>query len=213
MLLRRRWAVARPGAASLPGEHAAERRCRRQPVRPRRWSRPRPRRVPPRSLAPKSAAGALFDTTVSTALFTLPTSAIAHIPGAPGPISLPQRTLLRHVTWSLPSGQAIARRLHAPVLHRRDLADFAPFDVGLDTSTPLWLYVLREAQLANDGQYLGPVGGRIVAKVMLGLLRADPASYLSAQPDWQPHLGASGSSYQIADLLRYAGVDPASRDQ
>jgi hypothetical protein len=155
----------------------------------------------------------LIDTVLSTPLFALPTSAIAHVTGAPGPVALPQRTLLRHLTWSLPSGQAIARHLHVPVLSRSDLAEFAAYGVGLDRSTPLWLYVLREAQLVNGGQYLGPVGGRIVAEVMLGLLLADPTSYLMAQPGWQPHLGGAGSGYQIADFLRFAGVDPDSRGQ
>jgi Animal haem peroxidase len=155
----------------------------------------------------------LIDTVLSTPLFALPTSAIAHVPGDPGPIALPQRTLLRHLTWSLPSGQAIARHIGAPVLGRSDLADLHDVGVGLEHSTPLWLYVLREAQLVNGGQFLGPVGGRIVAEVMLGLLLADPTSYLSGQPHWQPHLGATGSDYQIADFLRFAGVDPATRGQ
>jgi hypothetical protein len=155
----------------------------------------------------------VIDTILSTPLFALPTSAIAHIPGDPGPIALPQRTLLRHLTWSLPSGQAIAMRMGAAVLHRSDLSDLAPFGLGLDASTPLWLYVLREAQLVNGGQFLGPVGGRIVAEVMLGLLRADPNSYLNAHPGWLPSLGASGNGYQIADFFRFAGVDPASRGQ
>jgi Animal haem peroxidase len=155
----------------------------------------------------------LIDTVLSTPLFALPTSAIAHIPGAPGPIALPQRTLLRHLTWSLPSGQDIARRLHAPVLSRSDLSDIGDHGYDLDRSTPLWLYVLREAQLVNAGQYLGPVGGRLVAEVMIGLLRADPASYLSQQPRWQPTLGASGPAYAMTDFLRFAGVDPVSRGQ
>ena len=103
--------------------------------------------------------------------------------------------------------------MNAPLLHRTDLADLSAFGAGLDRSTPLWLYVLREAQLANAGQFLGPVGGRIVAEVMLGLLLADPSSYLTAQPQWQPHLGGSGGDYQIADFLRFAGVDPDSRGQ
>ena len=57
-----------------------------------------------------------IDTTLSTPLFQLPRSAIA---GEGGPISLPQRNLLRHITWSLPSGQAIARAMRAPVLSTR----------------------------------------------------------------------------------------------
>jgi hypothetical protein len=150
---------------------------------------------------------------LSTPLFALPTSAIAHLTGDPGPVALPQRTLLRHLTWSLPSGQAVARRTGLPALHRADLDDLAGFGLGLERSTPLWFYVLREAQVVNDGQFLGPVGGAIVAEVMLRLLLADPTSYLSAQPSWQPHLGASGPDYQIADLLRFAGVDPDSRGQ
>jgi hypothetical protein len=154
-----------------------------------------------------------IDTVLSTPLFALPTSAIAHIPGSPGPIALPQRTLLRHLTWSLPSGQSVARRMTAPVLHRRDLVDVAAAGEDLDRSTPLWLYVLREAQLVNAGQYLGPVGGRIVAEVMIGLLRADPVSYLTTNPRWQPTLGATGPDYQITDFLRFAGVDPDSRGQ
>jgi hypothetical protein len=155
----------------------------------------------------------LIDTVLSTPLFALPTSAIAHIPGAPGPISLSQRTLLRHLTWSLPSGQSIARRMHAPVLHSSDLADLGRYGERLDRSTPLWLYVLREADLVNAGQFLGPVGGRIVAEVMLGLLRADPSSYLNANPRWRPNLGATGADYQISDFLRFARVDPDSRGQ
>jgi hypothetical protein len=100
-----------------------------------------------------------------------------------------------------------------PVLGRNDFADLAGFGIGLDRATPLWLYVLREAQLVNGGEYLGPVGGRIVAEVMLGLLLADPTSYLSQQPGWQPDLGGAGSDYQIADFLRFAQVDPDSRGQ
>jgi hypothetical protein len=155
----------------------------------------------------------VIDTVLSTPLFALPTSAIAHIPGAPGPIALPQRTLLRHLTWSLPSGQELARRMHAPVLGRSDLADVGAHGYRLDRSTPLWLYVLREAQLVNDGQFLGPVGGRIVAETLLGLLAADPSSYLSRQPHWMPTLGATSAVYGITDFLRFGGVDPDSRGQ
>jgi hypothetical protein len=155
----------------------------------------------------------LIDTKLSTPLFALPTSAIAHVPGAPGPTSLPQRTLLRHLTWSLPSGQAIARELGEASLARADLADLAAYGHRLDRSTPLWLYVLREADVVNDGQFLGPVGGRIVAEVLLGLLLADPTSYLSRNPAWRPTLGPGGSDYDVTGFLRFAGVDPDTRGQ
>ena len=51
--------------------------------------------------------------------------------------------------------------------------------IGLDQSTPLWYYVLKEAELVADGLHLGPVGGRIVAEVLIGLLQTDPNSYLA----------------------------------
>jgi hypothetical protein len=156
----------------------------------------------------------VIDTILSTPLFALPTSAIAHVPGSPGPISLPQRTLLRHLTWSLPSGQRIAGAMGVDRLSSADLADFGSYGHDLDRSTPLWLYVLREAELVNGGQYLGPVGWRIVAEVMIGLLRAHPDSYLFTRPSWRPMLGARpGSDYEIADFLRFAQVDPDSRGQ
>src|SRR6185312_12419422 len=49
---------------------------------------------------------------------------------------------------------------------------------------PLWFYILKEAEHVGDGtatgkgRTLGPVGGRIVAEVLVGLLQKDPDSYL-----------------------------------
>jgi hypothetical protein len=148
------------------------------------------------------------DTKLSTPLFNLPLFAIAsHDP----PVVLPQRTLLRHLTWKLPSGQRIAEQLGVTPLAREDFAELAPYDLKLDRSTPLFYYTLKEAELVEDGLHLGPVGGRIVAEVFIGLLQSDPASYLNVQPDWQPTLPKVGSSFQMTDFLRFAGVDPVSR--
>ena len=55
----------------------------------------------------------LIDTRISTPLFNLPLPAIAS--GDP-PTSLPQRNLLRHQTWELPSGQRIANAMRLPAL-------------------------------------------------------------------------------------------------
>ena len=154
-----------------------------------------------------------LDTIISSPLFQLPASAIAHLPGTdPGPISLPQRTLLRHLTWSLPSGQAVAAKMRIPQLAAADLSDLAAYDVQLEKKTPLWFYVLREAAVASDGLTLGPLGGRIVAETLIGLLKADPASYLSAAPGWTPTLGGS-TDYDMTHFLTFAGVDPGSRGQ
>lgn len=149
-----------------------------------------------------------IDEKLSTALFTLPRSAIA---GPGGPESLAQRNLLRHVTFGLPSGQRIAKRMRAPVLSRRDLKSLSEideeFDVDFRRDTPLWPYVLFEAGIMEDGLRLGPVGGRIVAEVIIGLLQADRRSYLSAQPDWTPTLPSdTGDDFRMTDFLAFAGV-------
>ena len=151
-----------------------------------------------------------IDTKISTPLFTLPLGAIAsHDP----PVALPQRNLLRHLTWQLPSGQRVAHAMRATPLAPADLQELESLGVGFERSTPLWYYVLKEAEVVADGLHLGPVGGRIVAEVFIGLLRADPGSYLATNPRWEPTLPSRSGSFRMTDLLAFAGVDPQSRGQ
>jgi hypothetical protein len=113
----------------------------------------------------------VIDTRISTPLFNLPLAAIATLtPPASPPTSLPQRNLLRHVTWRLPSGQSIARHMKVPALSSDELNELKDFGQNLDESTPLWYYVLKEGQVMEKGLHLGPVGGRIVGEVIIGLL-------------------------------------------
>jgi Animal haem peroxidase len=139
-----------------------------------------------------------IDSKLSTVLLDLP--------GLPGgePQSLASRNLLRHLTFKLPSGQAVARAMKVAPLPAARLADLVPFN--LEERTPLWFYVLREAEVLADGKHLGPVGGRIVAEVFIGVLQGDPMSYLSQDPAWTPHLGAQPDRFTMVDLLRTAGV-------
>jgi hypothetical protein len=59
---------------------------------------------------------------------------------------------------------------------------------------------------------LGPVGGRIVAETIIGLLQLDPSSYLNT--GFRPSLPSqTPGTFTITDLLRWAKVDPASRGQ
>jgi hypothetical protein len=146
-----------------------------------------------------------IDTHISTPLFTLPLGAIA---SHDQPTVLPQRNLLRQLTWSMPSGQHVANAMGIRSLGKKDLSELKPY--GLDTSTPLWYYALKEAQLLADGLQLGPVAGRIVAEVLIGLLQTDPSGYLAVNPLWQPLFG-SGGTFKTTDFLTYAGVDPATR--
>jgi Animal haem peroxidase len=152
-----------------------------------------------------------IDTRLSTPLFQLPASAIAGPEGEP--TALPQRNLLRHVTWGIPSGQAIADEIGADRLLPGDLQELAQLGLGLDRSTPLWFYVLREAELMADGLHLGPVGGTIVGEVIIGLLQLDPASFLTVEPGWQPTLPSRSGEFRMIDFLTFAGVDPETRGQ
>ncbi|GLI01651.1 peroxidase family protein [Phytohabitans aurantiacus] len=148
----------------------------------------------------------LIDRKISTPLFRLPLGAIAS--GDP-PISLPQRNLLRQVTWSIPAGQRIAQTIGAPMLH---LPELAGYGVALENQTPLWYYTLAEAEILAGGRRLGPVGGTVVGEVFIGLLQLDPNSYLAVAPTWKPTLPSQAAgTFRMTDLLRYARVDPVSR--
>jgi Animal haem peroxidase len=149
-----------------------------------------------------------IDTKLSTPLFNLPLVTF----GGEGPTALPQRNLLRHLTWGVPSGQNIAKAMGMPVLSAADLAELKGFGQHLDTSTPLFYYILKEAKLAANGLTLGPVGGRIVGEVFIALLQLDRDSYLSVNPRWRPTLpdrfGRLPGDFRMVDFLSFAGVAP-----
>jgi Animal haem peroxidase len=152
-----------------------------------------------------------IDTRISSPLFHLP---LAAIPSGDPPTALPQRNLLRQMTWSMPAGQDVARTIGAQVLKEQDFTELTQFSADFQVRTPLWYYVLKEADLLSNGLHLGPVGGRIVGEVIIGLLQLDPNGYLQRQPSWQPTLpSATPGTWTMTDLLRFARVDPASRGQ
>jgi hypothetical protein len=138
-----------------------------------------------------------IDTILSTPLFDL----MGQAPGEP--TSLATRNLLRNLTMEVPSGQRVAKAMKLPALAPADLDDLEPFH--LNERTPLWFYVLREAQVTADGEHLGPVGGRIVAEVIIGLIMGDAQSYLRQEPDWTPTYGTN-ESFTTVDLLKAADV-------
>ncbi len=143
-------------------------------------------------------------------------SVLMHLLGSRGPApgmpsdgvqSLASRNLMRHVNFGLPSGQAIARVMGAPVLAPAQLAELEHY--RMDRSTPLWYYILKEAQLMQNGERLGPVGGRIVGEVFIELLRADRSSYLASERHWRPTLpSATPGEFRMTDLLTFAVVVP-----
>jgi len=75
-----------------------------------------------------------------------------------------------------------------------------------------------EAEVLHDGDRLGPVGGRIIGEVLVGIIDADPESFRSVDPDWTPTLparraGAFGlADVRIADKERGGTMAQTVRD-
>ena len=147
-----------------------------------------------------------IDTALVDPLGNLPPS----VAGNPPP-SLAFRNLLRGLEFGLPNGQSVAAALGGTPLKDKDiligqgltrrgrLPDITHYGSVFKNNCPLWTYVLAEAMqhqvavklpvvenISISYPQLGPVGGRIVAEVFLGLLFSDPFSLLSRNPNWTP---------------------------
>jgi hypothetical protein len=167
-----------------------------------------------------------IDTSLVTPLRLLPP-----IVASDPPPSLPRRNLERGWRLQLPSGQAVAKAMHlTPLDDARILIGKAVDQQELGVTPtpineiangvfanncPLWTYILAEAGQnrtamaipATGGPatittpQLGPVGGRIVAEVILGLMFGDGWSMLSRDPHWKP---VTGPDFKLKDIVAYA---------
>ena len=129
----------------------------------------------------------------------------------PGRNPLSVLNLRRGKALQLPSGQSVAQHMgQTPLgpdeLELDRLRLRAAHRAVLQQDTPLWFYVLKEAEKREQGRRLGPVGGRIVAEVLVGLLSADPNSWLSVEPGWTPRgiPAKTAGEFTLADLLDFA---------
>jgi hypothetical protein len=112
--------------------------------------------------------------------------------------SLADRALFRAAQLGLPSGEDVARLMGLRPLDGTQLFDASrsprarevplpeEFRRHLDNRTPLWYYILREAEYYQAGERLGPVGARIVAEVLVGILFQDKHSFVNVAPGWTP---------------------------
>jgi hypothetical protein len=115
--------------------------------------------------------------------------------------SLAVRDLERGQGVGLPSGEALARHLGLEPLTADEVG---LVKTGWRGETPLWYYILREADVRAGGHRLGPVGGLIVGEVIIGLLMTDGSSMLNASEDWRPSYSADGTG--IAQVLTWASA-------
>jgi hypothetical protein len=140
---------------------------------------------------PPALIGRAIDTKISQSLFQLP------IPGAEGGGDnvLAFRNLLRAKFYDMPSGEDVAKAMGVgPLIDPATGKEVPPL---FEEGTPLWFYILREAELTSGGAELGPVGGGIVAEVFVDLLREEGKHQRT--PPKLPDV--SGGDFRIGDLL------------
>ena len=140
---------------------------------------------------------------------------------APSHKPIPVRNLLRGLALSLPTGEDVARWIGETPLNREQVIAGPQEDILTGKlfhgKTPLWYYILKEAELIG-GNHLGPVGSRIVAETLVGLVKYSKYSIL-AEPRgmfaWQPSKygtrfsGDGKPIFEMTDLLEFAdAVNP-----
>jgi hypothetical protein len=175
------------------------------------------------------ASSSYIDTSVSRAMHGLSpgTIRLANRLEPPDPSNLPVRTLLRGARAGLPSGQEVAEALLAQgritpddcltasqlTQDTCDRSGSVLREAGLTNNTPLFYYLLKEAELAAAGLLLGPIGSHIVSEVIQGALEADPDGYMSSVgskwklPLWRFASGAKRQVSSLIGVIRLVGDD------
>jgi hypothetical protein len=153
----------------------------------------------------------------SRRLDPLITPALHTLPGGPGDNSvearefnLAFRNLRRGVQVGLPSGQDVCRAMGIEPLTPAQIeagpAGKAAAKHGLHITTPLWFYVLTEANHYHNGERLGPMASTIIAETFLGMIHGDKQSFLSLRSNWKPELPCNTPGhFTMGDLITYVG--------
>lgn len=114
--------------------------------------------------------------------------------------SLAVRNLLRAQSFLVPSGEQVAAAMaragaEEVTQDSIDKVREAGAKLGFAKATPLWIYILAEGKAVgrmddkskfSKSEGLGPVGARLVAEVIIGLLELDTRSYLGSNRNWSP---------------------------
>ena len=139
-----------------------------------------------------------IDGRLPESLIALP-QAISGVEETDAYASLANRGLQRGQAIGLPSGETVARALGVEPLTAEQVG---LVEHGWTGETPLWIYVLKEADALRGGDRLGPVGGRIVGEVLVGLIDSDPESFRSVDRSWTPTLPSHDpDGFGIANVL------------
>lgn len=189
------------------------------PRLPSNWGADWPRMVDGPTPGHEDRGARKIDTRLALPLASLPEAGANAILA-----QLAQRNLRRGHMLNLPSAQYCIAGFAAEDPDLRPLPGSALGDgeIGAILSdgnmterTPLWYYVLREAEVSAGGESLGPLGTHIVAQTLLGLVTSDPASYWhqpgSDRGRWHPQdiaIGAFAPVTSMSSMLTVAGLYP-----
>ncbi|HEX7187384.1 MAG TPA: heme peroxidase family protein [Actinomycetes bacterium] len=159
-----------------------------------------------------------IDTTLVNPLENLPTGSFGGpaVPFGDPTANLAFRNLTRAKMLRLATGQKMAAHLRsrgaavttltkAQIRNGKNGASLDSLTAAqrdaLLTNTPLWFYLLREAEL-NNGKVKG-VGGRIVAETFHRAMEGSQHSIVR-DPTWRPTLGPDSTTFRMVDLLLFA---------
>ncbi|WDN51005.1 peroxidase family protein [Streptomyces clavuligerus] len=166
-----------------------------------------------------------IDTLLVDPLTTLPTGTFeGRGKPAPPPLhrNLAFRNLARAGMVELATGPQLAAQMGIRPLTEQQIVDgaggarltglTAAERAELVAHTPLWFYILREAEVnANHPGLLTGVGGRLVAEVFHRSIDGSRISIIR-EPGWRPTLPAHrAGSFTMADLLLFAFENDANR--
>lgn len=156
-----------------------------------------------------------IDTALNVSLAALPPPAAnVRKPVPPGERNLAFRDLMRARRRAVVTGQTLLELLNGPCR-----LNIEPLGAGLGTylggarlnrlsdtqlatlteHTPLWLYVLREAEEHGNGKLTG-VGARVVTEVVHRAMEASDDSIHPLQ-SWHPTFGPDDETFRMTDLL------------
>jgi heme peroxidase len=171
--------------------------------------------------ATKKFRGNRIDGKVTSAVFDLPESAIPDDIKFIG--NLVHRNLIRSQQVGVCCGEDLAKAYNIAVVPK-DVIEPDPNKQALFQQdgdvfrTPLWYYILREAQSTGTptSSKLGPLGSRLVGEVILGAIHWGEFSVLkeTAAKTWTSKVlqklnGSEGTAVKFIDLAHYVGPQPA----
>lgn len=120
-----------------------------------------------------------------------------------GALPFLRKVLLRGSQFGLPAGQDVARAMGFEPGIIASNETLLPASTA--ETTPLYVYLLTEAETESGGSRLGEVGGTLLAEVYDGAIIGDHQSFRWERTDWRPFLGRIPGKFDIVDVLRLSG--------